>query len=266
MRVLARGKTVTIRLEDKSSGTCLPCLTYSVHASCRARAFLHIMHCHLPPGELFAEAKMTEYPSPVIEPVQDSSRYFAMMIENEQGIHGTSSSVAGGILCIAALGQSNWPALSQGSAHSSALGFRSETTRSISAQLYKIIIGMQPLLAYVDEGLRASGGKVISLSCGMNNKKRSREVRKYVGLKPKTLNTLSRRAALLRHTIILFHKEAKKFERRGRAKGNGNDQAPRFVWSRRLFVPHAGGRRKRRSCGCRPRTGPNPRGPALTIP
>jgi hypothetical protein len=49
---------------------------------------------------------MTEYPSPVIEPVQDSSRYFAMMIENEQGIHGTSSSVAGWILCTAALGQS----------------------------------------------------------------------------------------------------------------------------------------------------------------
>lgn len=48
----------------------------------------NIICCSIPQGELFAAAKLTEYPSPVIEPVSDSSRYFAMMIENEQGMGG----------------------------------------------------------------------------------------------------------------------------------------------------------------------------------
>ncbi|KNC79259.1 hypothetical protein SARC_08333, partial [Sphaeroforma arctica JP610] len=37
--------------------------------------------------DLFAEAKVTKFPSEVITPVNDSSRYFALRIENDSGRH-----------------------------------------------------------------------------------------------------------------------------------------------------------------------------------
>lgn len=53
MRVIAKGKSVSIKLEDKNN------------------------------GQLFAEAPITEFPTKSIEPVSDSSRYFVLKIENQ---------------------------------------------------------------------------------------------------------------------------------------------------------------------------------------
>jgi len=53
MRVIAKGKAVSIKLEDKNT------------------------------GQLFAEAPITEFPTKSIEPVSDSSRYFVLKIENQ---------------------------------------------------------------------------------------------------------------------------------------------------------------------------------------
>jgi len=53
MRVIAKGKHVSIKLEDKNN------------------------------GQLFAEAPITEFPTKSIEPVSDSSRYFVLKIENQ---------------------------------------------------------------------------------------------------------------------------------------------------------------------------------------
>jgi len=53
MRVTAKGKNVSIKLEDKNN------------------------------GQLFAEAPITEFPTKSIEPVSDSSRYFVLKIENQ---------------------------------------------------------------------------------------------------------------------------------------------------------------------------------------
>ncbi|XP_071110618.1 adaptin ear-binding coat-associated protein 1-like [Haliotis cracherodii] len=55
LRVVARGKTLSIKLEDKNS------------------------------GELFAECPVETYPSIAVEAVMDSSRYFVLMIKDDQG-------------------------------------------------------------------------------------------------------------------------------------------------------------------------------------
>eukprot|EP01134_Creolimax_fragrantissima_P007771 CFRG7771T1 len=57
LRILTKGKVLTIRLEDKTS------------------------------GDLFAQAKLTAFPSEVITPANDSSRYFALRIEDDSGRH-----------------------------------------------------------------------------------------------------------------------------------------------------------------------------------
>lgn len=55
MRLVAIGKKLELRLEDKSS------------------------------GQLFAKAPIDEYPGICIEPVIDSSRYFVVRLKNDNG-------------------------------------------------------------------------------------------------------------------------------------------------------------------------------------
>ncbi|GBN03548.1 Adaptin ear-binding coat-associated protein 1 [Araneus ventricosus] len=55
MRIVSKGKKCFIKLEDKNS------------------------------GELFAKAPIDKYPGIAIEPVTDSSRYFVLRIEDDNG-------------------------------------------------------------------------------------------------------------------------------------------------------------------------------------
>eukprot|EP00123_Amoebidium_parasiticum_P006048 comp17108_c0_seq1/m.15876 comp17108_c0_seq1/g.15876 ORF comp17108_c0_seq1/g.15876 comp17108_c0_seq1/m.15876 type:complete len:255 (-) comp17108_c0_seq1:793-1557(-) len=55
LRIMAQGKNVSVRFEDKNS------------------------------GELFAQSKLTEFPSEAVEPVTDSSRYFVLRIQDDTG-------------------------------------------------------------------------------------------------------------------------------------------------------------------------------------
>uniref|UniRef100_A0A493T7N9 NECAP PHear domain-containing protein n=1 Tax=Anas platyrhynchos platyrhynchos TaxID=8840 RepID=A0A493T7N9_ANAPP len=56
LRLTARGSTAFIRLEDRAS------------------------------GELFAQAPVEQFPSIAVESVTDSSRYFVIRIEDENGV------------------------------------------------------------------------------------------------------------------------------------------------------------------------------------
>uniref|UniRef100_A0A3Q2YDE5 Adaptin ear-binding coat-associated protein 1 n=1 Tax=Hippocampus comes TaxID=109280 RepID=A0A3Q2YDE5_HIPCM len=56
MRVVARGKVAYVKLEDKIS------------------------------GELFAQAPVDEYPGIAVETVSDSSRYFVLRIQDDNGV------------------------------------------------------------------------------------------------------------------------------------------------------------------------------------
>eukprot|EP00124_Ichthyophonus_hoferi_P003887 Ihof_evm4s374 gene=Ihof_evmTU4s374 len=55
LRIMAQGKNVSVRLEDKTS------------------------------GELFAQANVTSFPTDAIEAVNDSSRYFVLRITDDTG-------------------------------------------------------------------------------------------------------------------------------------------------------------------------------------
>uniref|UniRef100_A0A8C5BQR8 NECAP endocytosis associated 2 n=1 Tax=Gadus morhua TaxID=8049 RepID=A0A8C5BQR8_GADMO len=57
MKIISKGKVAFIKLEDKNS------------------------------GELFAQAQMDQYPGCVVEAVTDSSRYFVMQIQDDNGRH-----------------------------------------------------------------------------------------------------------------------------------------------------------------------------------
>ncbi|XP_038158837.1 adaptin ear-binding coat-associated protein 1-like [Cyprinodon tularosa] len=57
MRITAKGKVAYIKLEDKIS------------------------------GELFAQAPVMEYPGVALETVSDSSRYFVLRIQDDNGEH-----------------------------------------------------------------------------------------------------------------------------------------------------------------------------------
>lgn len=101
MRITARGKVAFIKLEDKVSGK----ISWNIHVTATAHLFPAwkktnkqkkvswmiervVCSCHsrlCPLGELFAQAPVKEYPGVAVETVSDSSRYFVLRIQDDNG-------------------------------------------------------------------------------------------------------------------------------------------------------------------------------------
>ncbi|NWW35592.1 NECP2 protein, partial [Panurus biarmicus] len=83
LRITAKGSTAFIKLEDKTSGEeGIPGLRGEQR--CGAEPGVTPPHSCFP-GELFAQAPVEQFPGIAVEGVTDSSRYFVIRIEDENG-------------------------------------------------------------------------------------------------------------------------------------------------------------------------------------
>lgn len=88
LRITAKGQVAYIKLEDKVSGMFSsrinpPTMTVTLTVINRDGWMDHFPSC--PAGELFAQAPIKEYPGVAVETVSDSSRYFVLRIQDDNG-------------------------------------------------------------------------------------------------------------------------------------------------------------------------------------
>lgn len=112
MRITARGSVAFIKLEDKNSGKEPTEAARGGVVGCGALRWTLPEPACLPghsfpppPGELFAQAAVDQFPGIAVESVTDSSRYFVLRIEDGNGTDGMvwvlpSWGARGGILSL----------------------------------------------------------------------------------------------------------------------------------------------------------------------